>query len=256
MVIFPAIDLMNGQVVRLRQGQAQEKTVYPQSPLDQARLWKEQGAEWLHIVDLDGAFTGRAVNFKVVQDIVKQVGISCQLGGGLRDEAAVQAALDAGVKRVIIGSKACESVDFIRMIVKKFGGDRVAVGIDARDGIVATKGWTETSTWKAIDLSQAVSNEGVKTVIYTDIAVDGMLKGPNLSAMQAMVEAVPACQVIASGGVSSLEDIQNLAKIPRLYGAIVGKALYDNKFTLKECLAVLQSKTKPHREASSTSLPS
>lgn len=238
MIVFPAIDLMGGHVVRLQQGRADAKTVYADDPVAVAAEWKNQGAEWLHIVDLDGAFEGTPKNFDVVSRIIQTVDISCQLGGGLRDLETMQRAFDAGVSRVVIGSRACDSVDFVKQAAQRFGSDRIAVGIDAKHGKVAIKGWTQESAWKVFDLAKAVAKAGAGTIIYTDIATDGMLRGPNIQAMKTMKEVVPV-QLIASGGVSSLEDIRHLAKIPGLYGVIVGKALYDQKFTLTECLSCL-----------------
>ncbi|MFH1066686.1 MAG: 1-(5-phosphoribosyl)-5-[(5-phosphoribosylamino)methylideneamino]imidazole-4-carboxamide isomerase [bacterium] len=239
MIIFPAIDLMGGQVVRLQQGKAEAKTIYADDPIAVALEWKNQGAEWLHIVDLDGAFEGTPKNFEVVALIVQAVGIPCQLGGGMRDAETMQRAFDAGVSRVVIGSRACDSIDFVKQAAQRFGGERIAVGIDAKHGKVAVKGWTKESAWKVFDLAKAVVKAGAGTIIYTDIATDGMLRGPNISAIKTLKETVPA-QLIASGGVSSLEDIRNLAKIPDLYGVIVGKALYDKKMTLTECLSCLR----------------
>lgn len=236
MIILPAIDLMGGEVVRLQQGKADQKTVYSTDPAAKALEWQELGGEYLHIVDLDGAFTGSPKNLDSVRAITSAISIPCELGGGMRTLDDVAAALEAGVDRIVIGSKACESPDFIREAASRFGGEHIAVGIDAKDGIAAVNGWTEQSTWSAIDLAKKVEELGASTLIYTDIATDGMLQGPNLAAMREMKEAV-GMNIIASGGVSSLEDIRNLIQIEGLYGAIVGKALYDQKFTLPECLS-------------------
>jgi phosphoribosylformimino-5-aminoimidazole carboxamide ribotide isomerase len=238
MLILPAIDLMEGAVVRLEQGRADRKTVYHHDPVWVARKWEDLGGEYLHLVDLDGAFHGELKNLDVVRSICSALKIPCELGGGLRTMEALGGVLDAGVARAIIGSKACESLDFIQEAVRSFGGDRLAVGIDAKDGKVATRGWVEVSDWGALDLAKAVTDLGVGTIIYTDISTDGMLSGPNLTAQRAMRAALPCTQLIASGGVGSLEDIRALKAIDGLYGVIVGKALYDEKINLPACLSI------------------
>lgn len=238
MLILPAIDLMDGQVVRLEQGRADRKTVYHHDPAAMARQWQDQGGQFLHLVDLDGAFHGELKNLDAVRAICTALTVPCELGGGLRTMEALERVFAAGVARAIIGSKACESLDFIRDAVKTFGGDKLAVGIDAKDGKVAIKGWVEVSTWDALDLARAVTDLGVGTVIYTDISTDGMLQGPNLAAQRAMRDAVPAAQLIASGGVGSMDDIRALDAIDGLYGVIVGKALYDGKIDLPACLSI------------------
>lgn len=235
MIILPAIDIMGGRVVRLRQGRRDDVTVYGNDPAEFAARWRDEGAEWLHIVDLDGAFEGGSRNLDSVRRIVEKAGLSCELGGGLRDEEAVAAALGTGIRRAIIGSRAVDSVDFIGRLVARFGGDRIAVGIDARDGKVAVSGWTENSDVDALDLARRVALAGAKTLIYTDIATDGMLGGPNTAAMRSMCEAVDV-DVIASGGVSTPQDVIGLGAIPRLHGAIVGKALYDGRTSLPDML--------------------
>lgn len=235
MLLFPAIDLMGGQVVRLRQGKAEEKTVYSAPPLAYAKRWSEEGGDWLHIVDLDAAFSGTHANLEIVRQITKSLIVPVQLGGGMRSPAAVKAALDAGVSRVVIGTRAAESISFVGDMVEQFGGDKIAVGIDAKDGLVSTKGWTEVSTIDALDLAKKVEDCGVKTIIYTDIATDGMMAGPNFRGLDRMLGAIH-CQLIASGGVSSLADLQRLAQNSRIYGAIVGKALYDNAIRLHDAV--------------------
>lgn len=238
MLILPAIDLMDGQVVRLEQGRADRKTVYHTDPIAMARQWQELGAAYLHLVDLDGAFHGVLKNLGAVRAITSVLRIPCELGGGLRSLDALEQVFAAGVSRAIIGSKACESLDFIRQAVQAFGGERIAVGIDAKDGKVAIKGWVEVSSWDALDLAREVAGLGVRTVIYTDISTDGMLAGPNLAAQRAMRAAIPDTQLIASGGVGTLADIEALQTISGLYGVIVGKALYDGKIDLPSCLAI------------------
>jgi phosphoribosylformimino-5-aminoimidazole carboxamide ribotide isomerase len=231
MQLLPAIDLMDGCAVRLRRGLAAEKTVYSNDPAAFARRWEAEGGDWLHLVDLDAAFSGNLQNLESVRAITRAVSIPCELGGGMRSEAAVQAALDAGVARVVIGTRASDARDFVAGLVDRFGGDRIAVGIDANGGKVAVKGWTETTELDAETLARDVEAAGVGTIIYTDIATDGMLAGPNVAAMESLVRAV-GCGVIASGGVSRDADLLRLAQIPGLRGAIIGKALYENRVDL------------------------
>lgn len=221
--------------MRLRQGKAEDKTVYSAPPLAYAKRWSEEGGDWLHIVDLDAAFSGTHANLEIVRQIAKSLIVPVQLGGGMRSPAAVKAALDAGVSRVVIGTRAAESISFVSDMVEQFGGEKIAVGIDAKDGLVSTKGWTEVSTIDALDLAKKVEDCGVQTIIYTDIATDGMMAGPNFRGLDRMLGAI-RCQLIASGGVSSLADLQRLAQNPRIYGAIVGKALYDNAIRLHDAV--------------------
>ncbi len=230
MLLLPAIDLMAGEVVRLRRGEAAEKTVYSDDPAAIARKWEAAGGDWIHIVDLDGAFSGVSANLDSIRAICRAVSIPCELGGGMRDEAAIHAAFDAGVGRVILGTRASQSLEFVRETCATFGGARIAVGIDARDGRVAVKGWTETTPQPASELALAAQEAGAGTIIYTDIATDGMLQGPNFAELEKML-ALLDCQLIASGGVSSPDDVRELAKLPGLYGAIIGKALYDGQIT-------------------------
>jgi phosphoribosylformimino-5-aminoimidazole carboxamide ribotide isomerase len=233
MLFYPAIDLMGGEVVRLKQGKAEQKTVYPAPPLAYARRWQEEGGDWLHMVDLDAAFTGTQRNLPIVAEIARVLSIPVQLGGGMRTPEAIQAALQAGISRVVIGTRAAESLQFVKDMVRDFGGDKIAVGIDAKDGKVSVKGWTETSALDALDLARQVEEAGVQTIIYTDIATDGMMHGPNFLELDRLLAHV-RCNVIASGGVSSLADLQRLSQIPRLHGAIVGKALYDHALRLSD----------------------
>jgi len=226
MLLYPAIDLMGGQAVRLKQGRAADKTVYSNDPVAVACEWEARGGDWLHIVDLDAAFSGKHANLRIVRDICAAVSIPVQMGGGMRDEVSIRAALEAGVTRAVIGTKAAENPEFVRRAVGQFGGEHIAVGIDARDGKVAVKGWAETTGVDALELAAELGQAGIGALIYTDIATDGMLKGPNLPAMTAMVAAA-GCPVIASGGVSSASDIAALGRIGGLAGAIIGKALFD-----------------------------
>jgi phosphoribosylformimino-5-aminoimidazole carboxamide ribotide isomerase len=233
--ILPAIDLKDGKCVRLRQGKADDVTVYGDDPALQARDWREQGGKELHVVDLDGAFAGTPRHVETIRRIIEAFGGPVEVGGGLRTPEAIASVLDAGAARAIIGSAALESPELLSNMVELYG-ERIAVGIDARDGMVQTRGWVETSAVKAVDLAAAVAKIGVKTIIYTDTATDGMLQGPNLSQMAAICDAAPTCSITASGGVSSVYDIENLKALERgnLTSAIVGKALYDGKVTLKE----------------------
>ncbi|MEI6560887.1 MAG: 1-(5-phosphoribosyl)-5-[(5-phosphoribosylamino)methylideneamino]imidazole-4-carboxamide isomerase [Verrucomicrobiota bacterium] len=231
MILLPAIDLMGGQVVRLRQGKAAEKTVYSNDPAAFAKKWVDEGGDFLHIVDLDAAFTGVSANLEAVRAITAAAGVPCELGGGMRTEEAIARAFDAGVARVVIGTRAAESVDFVAAMAAKFGGERIAVGIDARNGEVSVKGWTEASGVKAVDLAKKVEAAGAGTIIYTDIATDGMLEGPNFAEMEHLL-GVLKCQLIASGGVSCAQDVVRLNQMKGLYGTIIGKALYDQKIDL------------------------
>ena len=232
MIILPAIDLKDGKCVRLRQGKAEDVTVYSDDPVAQALTWLKQGAEQLHVVDLDGAFQGEPRHAEVIARIVREIGIPVEVGGGLRTDAQIERLLHAGVARAIIGTRALENLDALAALVKRFG-DAIAVGIDARDGLVQVKGWVETTKTLATDLAKQMESAGVRTIIYTDTATDGMLGGPNLAAMRQMCGTV-SCRIIASGGVSAPEHVTSLKALgcANLYGAIVGKALYDGKTTL------------------------
>lgn len=234
--IIPAIDLQGGQCVRLRQGKAEESTVYHENPVEMAQAWKNQGAQYLHLVDLDGAFEGKPVHTQVIREITCSVGIPVEIGGGIRMDEDAAELIEAGVDRVIIGTRALEDLDGLTALVQRFGR-HIAVGIDARDGWVQVRGWTVTTERNAADLSAEVAALGVETVIYTDTARDGMLGGVNHTAIDRICEAV-SCDVIASGGVSTVDDIERLKKLGRnnLTGAIVGKALYEKTVTLSELI--------------------
>jgi phosphoribosylformimino-5-aminoimidazole carboxamide ribotide isomerase len=236
MFLLPAIDLMDGQVVRLRQGRAEEKTVYSNDPPALARRWQEEGGDYLHIVDLDAAFTGvrQEINREALRRIVGAITIPCELGGGMRDEASIGAALDLGISRVVIGTRAAESVDFVARMVKTFGSERIVVGIDARNGIVAVKGWTESAGRKALDLASEAETAGAGAIIYTDIATDGMMVGPNFEELDVLLARLK-CPLIASGGVTTLADVRRLAERPSLHGVIIGRALYEETLRLADC---------------------
>lgn len=237
MFLLPAIDLMNGQAVRLRQGRAEEKTVYSHDPAALAQRWENEGGDWIHLVDLDAAFSGVAgANLEAVRTICASVSIPCELGGGLRDEAAVRAAFDVGVTRVVIGTRAAEAMEFVAELVRKFGRNRIAVGLDAKDGFVAVKGWRETSSRRALDLAREAEVAGVGAIIYTDIATDGMMQGPNFVALDELLVTLD-CPLIASGGVTTPDDVRRLAAREKLHGAIIGRALYEGTLTLSDARA-------------------
>jgi phosphoribosylformimino-5-aminoimidazole carboxamide ribotide isomerase len=235
MIILPAIDLKGGVCVRLRQGRADEVTAYNDDPAAQARDWRNQGGRELHVVDLDGAFAGTPRHAEVIRTVIQAFGGPVEVGGGLRTPEALAAVLEAGAARAIIGSAALEDPAFLEAAVAQYG-DRIAVGIDARDGFVQTRGWVTTTAVKAVDLAKTVAACGVKTIIYTDTATDGMLGGPNLAQMAAICDAAPSCRITASGGVSTPQDVLNLRALGRanLTAAIVGKALYDGRTTVQE----------------------
>jgi phosphoribosylformimino-5-aminoimidazole carboxamide ribotide isomerase len=228
-ILFPAIDLKNGEAVRLEQGDMARATVFHRDPAEQARAFAAQGFEYLHIVDLDGAFAGRAVNVDAVERILAAVKIPLQLGGGIRDRAGIEGWLGKGVARVIVGTAAVRDPQLVRDAAKSLPG-RVAVGLDARDGKVAVEGWAKTSELSAHEVARHFEDAGVAAIVYTDIARDGMLKGLNLDATIALAEAV-SIPVIASGGLASLDDVRALLapRAGKLEGAIVGRALYDGR---------------------------
>ena len=227
MLLYPAIDLMDGQVVRLERGLAEKKTVYSNDPVAIALKWQAAGADWIHLVDLDAAFEGKSRNLDVIRAIAQAVSIPCELGGGMRDAGSIEAGLETGVRRIIVGTKAADP-GFLAEASGAFGASRLAVGIDAKEGKVAVKGWVETMEMTALDLAREAVNVGIRTIIYTDIATDGMLQGPNLAAMREMALAVD-CDLIASGGVSGPEDLRQLAAISGIHGAIIGRALYEGR---------------------------
>ncbi len=234
MLLYPAIDLMSGQVVRLRQGRADQKTIYSSDPAAFARQWEREGGDWLHIVDLDASFSGTQQNLESVRAITAAVGIPCELGGGIRDVEAIRRALDAGVARVILGTKAAESLEFVGEMAREFGRERIAVGIDAKNGIVSVKGWTQETGQSALELAQRAVEAGAGTIIYTDIATDGMLQGPNFEETERVNSVIVPLggQLIASGGVGTVAHVTRLAGVPGLHGCIIGKALYDKTLSL------------------------
>lgn len=239
MILFPAIDLKNGECVRLQQGDMARATVFNTNPAAQARSFEEQGFSHLHVVDLDGAFAGRPVNAQAVEAMLKAIAMPVQLGGGIRDIATLEAWLAKGIDRVIIGTAAVRDPAFVKEAAKKHPG-RVAVGLDARDGKVAVEGWAETSQVTALEIAKRFEDAGVAAIIFTDIARDGLLKGINWDATIALAEDI-SIPVIASGGLASIEDIRTLVspRARKLAGAIAGRALYDGRVDPAEALALI-----------------
>ena len=239
MILFPAIDLKDGLAVRLEQGDMARATVFNRDPAAQAAEFETLGFRYLHLVDLDGAFAGKPVNAAAVERILETVSIPVQLGGGIRDLRTVEAWLEKGVTRVILGTAAVRDPDFVKQAAKAHPG-RIVVGLDARDGRVAVEGWAETSDIAAVDIARRFEDAGVTAIIYTDIARDGLLKGLNLDATVALAEAVNL-PVIASGGLASLADIEALLtpRAKKLEGAITGRALYDGRLDAREALALV-----------------
>ena len=238
MILYPAIDLKDGQCVRLLRGEMSAATVFGDDPAAQALKFQEAGCQWLHLVDLNGAFAGSPVNGAAVEAILAAIKVPAQLGGGIRDMATVEMWLTRGLARVILGTAAVENPDFVRQAARAFPG-QVAVGIDARKGMVATKGWATETTIHATDLARSYEDAGVAALIYTDIDRDGAMQGPNIAATEALARAV-SIPVIASGGVSSMADLMALRDTGVIAGAISGRALYDGAIDLKAALTALR----------------
>jgi phosphoribosylformimino-5-aminoimidazole carboxamide ribotide isomerase len=240
-ILFPAIDLKNGEAVRLQQGDMNRATVFNKDPAAQARAFEEIGFQWLHLVDLDGAFAGKPVNARAVASILKTVKMPVQLGGGIRNLATVENWLAAGVRRVVIGTAAVRDPEFVKIAAKKYPG-QVAVGIDARHGKVAVSGWAEDTAFEASEIAKLFEDCGVAAIIYTDVERDGMLQGLNLDSTIALAESV-SIPVIASGGLASLDDIKKLVepRAKKLEGAIAGRALYDGRLDAKAALDLIKS---------------
>jgi phosphoribosylformimino-5-aminoimidazole carboxamide ribotide isomerase len=237
MDIYPAIDLRGGKCVRLRQGDYNQETVFG-DPAEMARRWVDQGAAWLHLVDLDGARDGTLANRAAIQAILAAVESPCQLGGGVRDEATIHELLELGVTRLVVGTRAIKEPDWFAEMCRIFPGQLI-LGIDARDGLAATDGWLETSRTPAVDLARRFAELPLAAIVYTDIAKDGMMAGPNFGAMEQMANAVEA-PVIASGGVTTADDVANLAR-RGLAGCIVGRALYEGSLTLRDAIRAARS---------------
>lgn len=240
MIIIPAVDISSGKCVRLSQGRKEEKKEYSDNPVETALKWEEQGAKLIHLVDLDRAIDGSDVNVNVIAGIIKALKIPVELGGGMRSINDIDRAVSMGVARVIIGTSAIENRRFVQEALEKFN-ERIIIGIDAKDDYVAVKGWKEVTKIKLLELVLEMENIGVKRIIYTDIKRDGMMTGPNVNVVNNILN-VTNLYVIASGGVSSIEDIKKLKLLnhPRLEGVIVGKALYEGKFSLKEALLLTE----------------
>jgi len=239
MHIIPAIDLKDGQCVRLRQGKFDEVTVYYNNPQDAAIRWQNEGAKVLHVVDLDGAKKGCISNLSSIKKIREVFHGEIEVGGGIRKTGDIELLLNSGIDRVILGTIAVEKPDFVKEVCKSFP-ERIIAGIDARDGYVAVKGWTEITKIKATELAQKMQEHGVWGIIYTDISRDGMLTGPNIEATKELVDVL-SIPVIASGGVSSIEDIKRLAEIENLWGVITGKAIYSGAIDLKEAIKLVNA---------------
>ena len=237
MIIFPAIDIKDGKVVRLRQGNYDDMKVYDLDPIEVANSYKEAGAEWMHVVDLDGAKTGKTMNFGIITDIVKATNINVEVGGGIRDAERIRNYLNAGAKRVILGTAAIENPDFIKLMLKDYA-DYMAIGVDARDGYVAIHGWKQITSMKSEDFCSRLADDGCKYIIYTDISKDGLLQGTNLKAYSKLSK-LKGVNITASGGISSIDELKTLQSY-KIYGAIIGKALYENKINLKEALEALK----------------
>ena len=239
MQLYPAIDMKNGQCVRLRQGAFKDITIYSDAPEKAAAHWQEKGASFLHLVDLDGALAGYSVNEEVIRRIADTVSIPIEIGGGIRSKEAVERMLDLGVRRVIIGTKAAEHPEFLRDMVRTFGEEAIVAGVDAKDGMVAVEGWEKVSSLTASDLCLTMKEYGVRHIVYTDISRDGMLSGPNVEATRKLTEET-GLDIIASGGVSCMEDLKCLHEAG-IRGAIIGKALYENRIDLAEAVRLYEA---------------
>jgi phosphoribosylformimino-5-aminoimidazole carboxamide ribotide isomerase len=240
MILFPAIDLKEGLAVRLQQGDMARATVFNRDPAAQAQVFETQGFKHLHVVDLDGAFAGKPMNVTAVERILESVGLCVQLGGGIRDTATVEAWLEKGIDRVIIGTAAVRDPPFVKQVARDFPG-KIAVGLDARNGKVAVQGWAETSELSALEIARRFEDAGVAAIIYTDVTRDGMLQGLNLDATIALAEAI-SIPVVASGGLASIDDIKALLepRARKLQGAIAGRALYDGRLDAAEALKLIR----------------
>ena len=244
MILIPAIDIKGGRVVRLFQGKFSDVTEYSDDPIQMAKKWESLGAQWLHLVDLDGAKTGNMKNIEIIKKIVKEIGIPVQVGGGVRSEVVVKDLLKSGVSRVILGTKAIELEALIEkslmiaQTLREQGSEKVIVSLDCFNGYVTQRGWTETSDTKDIDLAKSLESMGVKTIIYTDITKDGTLQGPNFQALDNILKSTKM-DVIASGGIAAIEDVRKLSLMKGIVGAITGKAIYEGKLDFKEAIELL-----------------
>ena len=237
--LFPAIDLRGGSVVRLTQGDYDRQTTYGESPLDQARVFEDAGSTWLHVVDLDGARSGEMEHLEHIRAICEQTSLKVEVGGGVRSEKAIDQLLQAGVERAIIGTAALRNWEWFTELVQKDAYQhKIVLGLDAKDGMAAVAGWEQTTDASAIDIAKQVNGWPLGAIVYTDIAVDGMLTGPNVEATAAMAEATDV-PIVASGGVGTLDDLRALREL-NVQGAIIGKSLYENRFTINEALAAFE----------------
>ena len=235
MIIFPAIDMKDGKCVRLEQGLFDKVTVFGEDPVEMAKKWEREGGEFLHLVDLDGAKDGVPKNLEIIKDICKNINIPIQLGGGIRNKETVKILLDAGVTRVIVGTMAINDMELLKELVDEYG-EKIVVSIDAKDGLVAVDGWVNVSEVDSVELVRELDKIGVKTIVYTDIAKDGMMEGPNFDIYKTLAENTNI-DVIASGGVSTIDNLKKLKKM-EMYGAIIGRALYTGDIKLKDALEV------------------
>ena len=238
MYLLPAIDLKEGRCVRLKQGDMSQTTVFNDSPAKQAEDFVRQGTEWIHVVDLDGAFAGKPVNTAAVEEILKATDVKIELGGGIRSLDTINLWLEKGVTRVILGTVALRNPDLVKQACKEFP-NQIAVGIDAKDGFVAVEGWAETSTIKDVDLARRFESVGVSAIIYTNVARDGLLQGPDLDSTLKLAQSV-SIPVIVSGGIASLDDIKACKKAEIFEGVIAGRAIYEKRFTVSEAISVLK----------------
>ena len=238
MILYPAIDLKDGKAVRLYKGEMEKATVFHDYPADQALIFEKAGCEWIHLVDLNGAFAGVPVNGQTVQDILARVSVPCQLGGGIRDIATIEAWLSRGLSRVILGTVAVENPALVREAARAFPG-KIAVGLDAREGLVATRGWASETDIMVTDLAKQFEDVGIAAIIYTDINRDGAMEGPNITATEDLARAVDI-PVIASGGVSSIQDLRDLKATGVISGAISGRAIYNHAINLADALDALK----------------
>ena len=238
MILYPAIDLQDGKAVRLEQGDFEKSTVYFEDPLDAAKQWIDQGAEWLHVVDLNGALEGKPINTQHIERIMQNCDVPVQIGGGIRSHDIAEIYLTLGAGRIVIGTKALEDPEMVRRLADQYDG-LIAVGIDAKDGYVAVRGWSETRETKAVDLVDTIQEMGASCIIYTDISRDGMLTGPNFDGLKTIAKK-SSLPIIASGGIASLEDIQELKMMEKIgvTGAILGRSLYEETLDLKEALKI------------------
>ncbi len=236
MKIFPAIDIKEGQCVRLRQGKFDQKEVFSDEPEAIARKWADAGAEIIHLVDLDGALSGKPVNRELIRNILKEVKIPIQVGGGLRDFATIEAYLAMGAARVVLGTSVIQNIELLKKSAREFPG-RIVAGLDAKNGKIAIRGWTDVTSESAVDYGKRISDYGISALIYTDIEKDGMMSGPNLVRVEEMANAIQV-PLVVSGGVSTLQDIQKIMKLKNIEGAIIGKALYTGAIQLEAAIAL------------------